>query len=203
MKARHYCPWRGASYDKGLRGGLKLLVVGDSHYSDDEKEASDPSLTCRIVDQAREEAGWRFFEHIRRTACGVEKPLSQNQFWQSVAFVNLVQDALMTSSSLPSAEQIERGWRALRETVAELSPDLMFVFSARAWDHDGPASRSIETDGNAFVSYGQLYGIGCFPRAGRKPLWSARFNHPRQPGCEASVWRVWAEKAWQLAMLES
>ena len=196
MSERFFHPWKGDHYQSGVRDGLKLLVVGDSHYSDDPAECRDRELTRTIVRQALTEDGWRFFDHIREVALGLAEPQERAAFWQSVAFVNLLQEALPTSSSVPSAGQIEHGWLALRETVDELKPDVMLIFSARAWDRGGSPSSKIEADAADFRAAHSLYGIGSYPRSDAPSLWAARFNHPRQPGCERSVWRVWAEQAW-------
>ena len=202
MSERFFHPWQGDRYQSGVRDGLKLLIVGDSHYSDDPAECRDRELTRTIVGQAMVEGGWTFFEHIREVALGLQELQERTFFWNAVSFVNLVQEALPTSSSKPSAGQIERGWLALRETVDELKPDVMLIFSARAWDRGGSPSCKIEADAADFRPAHDLYGIGSYPRRNQPPLVAARFNHPRQPGCERSVWRVWAEQAWLCALAE-
>ncbi|MGB3472853.1 MAG: hypothetical protein WBA51_18705 [Erythrobacter sp.] len=200
MAHRLFEPWVGENYEKvGLRDGQKLLLVGDSHYASDISDGRNTDLTNKVVHQMIDDGEWAFFKHVRMVANGLEEPIEMKSFWHQVAFVNLLQETLPESSSIPSKKQIANGWLALRETVEELKPDVMFIFSARAWDQSGVEADRIEEEASPFQPLKDLYGIGAFPRIHATQLVAARFNHPRQPGCERSVWRAWAELAWQTA----
>ena len=117
--------WIGERYDQGIRSGLKLLLVGDSHYVDEDDPIDLDRLTVDAVERGAITGRWPFFEHLRETALGLAPLVEAREFWHRVAYVNLVQDIMASSAQAPTAEQFEAGWLSLREHVAELQPDLM------------------------------------------------------------------------------
>lgn len=185
------------SYEGGARAGLKLLLVGDSHY--DAEATAD--LTSKVVEEWAIAHPIGFFEHLRNVGLGRSPALDPSEFWRRVAFCNLVQDCMSASSDTPSDEQISRGWLALRETVAELDPHLILVFSRRVWDSDVTSSATLDLSGMGSnrLARGFRYGVNIYETPGKSPIVAAVANHPSRLNVFLDVWRSWIESVWEVA----
>lgn len=151
MTFSYFIPWEGELYrTAGLGNGVKLLLVGDSHYGAGEK----PDFTQKIVNECAIDQPIPFFEKLRMIASGTAEPLCASQFWGRVSFCNFVQECLPQTNSIPTDQQLRRGWAALQETIISLAPEMMFVFSRRAWEYcettlndgDNSVSRAVRPD---------------------------------------------------------
>lgn len=183
-RCMHYRPWIGSRYQEGYRDGLKLLILGLSHYRD-----PDPGATCHWTNHHIEKTPDLFWTHVEHVVSGrALDGAGRKEFWHQVAFSNLLQDCMNAPGDNVTDEQWTRGRLAFAEIIECTAPDVVFVFAQSAWTHmpddtEFPGSHSI-------IDLGQsdyLYRI----RPGYDVL-AAAFNHPRNPGCPREVWHAWS-----------
>jgi len=181
----HYRPWIGDEYPNGFRSGLKLLILGHSHYADDEPDATEKWTRKHLQDKPGE-----FWTHIEHVISG--RPLDNDQrraFWNKVAFSNFIQEPLQEPGDKPTDMQWARARRALPEIITHTKPDLMFVFSIQAWSKLPDTAEYPEScyvpgcEGNAyFYRIHSTYG-----------LFAGVFAHPRNPRVARVIWHAWSE----------
>jgi hypothetical protein len=123
------------------------------------------------------------------------------EFWQKVAFCNLVQESMDSASAVPSLENFARGWRALRRTVAETDPHLIIFFTKRGWDANVLESEAIDLEGvgNNRRTESGVYGLNIYSRPGKHEIVATVANHPRHAMVWQGVWQTWTERAWKEA----
>jgi hypothetical protein len=191
--ALHYWPWKGNRYRAGYRDSLRLLILGESHYGDD-----DPGATERWTKEHCQKCPERFWTHVEQVVVGfpVQDSDDRQAFWDSVAFSNIVQDV----QDRPGTQISERSWKRAREAFCDLigllRPDLIFVFSRTAWgkipdDQEYPGSRYLPDVRSPYSANDQAYLYEIEP--GYRVL-AGCFNHPRSPGVSRAVWHAWAEQ---------
>ena len=93
-----YLPWRSDNYVKGAFFGLRTLIVGESHYCND-----DPLTTRTVVREAIDGEDTRFFLAVGSACVGRETyKADRARSWHSVAFVNFVQQSVPTATHRPT-----------------------------------------------------------------------------------------------------
>lgn len=181
----HYRPWRGDGYENGFRGGLKLLILGHSHYSD-----CDPEATRKYTREHVEEKQGGFWTHVEQVILGERLDQDRRRaFWNSVAFSNFIQEPLEQLGDEPTDSQWTQARRAFPEIIAYTKPDLMFVFSIKAWSElpdDKEHPGSCDVPGCCKDAY--LYRIDSTYQ-----LFAGAFAHPRNPRVGRIIWHAWSE----------
>jgi hypothetical protein len=125
---RTFDPWVGSRYEAEGYQGVRLLVLGEAHYS---TEAPRPTFTTEMVRVLAQQGRFRFFAATQRLVVGGRGWLPDAEraaFWEQVAFYNYVQ-------SFPGPRARYRPtpdmWTAARDpflqTLTELRPQLMLV----------------------------------------------------------------------------
>lgn len=129
--SRIFEPWVGERYlGEGL-GGLRVLILGESHYGAAGTE--NPLVTRKVVEEHRTgTSAERHFTYIQRLVdpASASNPSQSErfQFWEKVAFANFVQEFVAESPGIrPTAAMWKRGAEALPQTVRELQPDALLV----------------------------------------------------------------------------
>ncbi|MFT4057063.1 MAG: hypothetical protein QM681_21345 [Novosphingobium sp.] len=189
--------WQGPKYHHGLRGG-KILLVGESHYSNENLDVAQVfNFTADVVKSKALQNEIAFFRHIRLTALGgqlADHEIKPEDFWNSVAFCNVVQDiAPEPSRGISGRDALIVGWKALGETIEELRPDVMLVYSLAAWDHEVPNWWGNVTESRIFGNSDALIRF----TNGEHTVLAAGMNHPRSLGARRDVWVALAELVWQ------
>jgi hypothetical protein len=187
MSPINYTPWKGIKYDGGYRNGLKLLILGDSHYGG--AGANHSELTGDEIRRHVEIEPYAFWTHIEQVIEG--RTLSDDarrSFWDSVAFSNYFQQALDRPGVRPSDVQWERGRRAFSEIIDYTEPDILFVFSLRVWERlptlpEFPGTKSI-TEMTDAATLWRVHG---------RSLVGGGFAHPRNPMVGRDIWHAWSE----------
>jgi hypothetical protein len=126
---RTFDPWIGSRYvTDGVRG-IRLLIIGESHYAKPEEQRS--TFTAEIVRTRGQQGRFRFFTVIQRLVSGGRGPLpnvDRSEFWERVAFYNYIQSF---PGPRPRWRPTPEMWLAAREpflhTLSELSPQLLLV----------------------------------------------------------------------------
>lgn len=205
----HYVPFKGASYDGGFKHQLRLLLLGDS-FNRDTWSATAPQ---EVVEENIEHGNYRFFNDLQRIVTGVEPASAADRqaFWAKVAFTNLVQESVEMPTTVPSKEQWAGAWAAFPEIIHCTMPDVIFIFSKRAWDweeyFDSPFTGSAVTDLQPSIPGKPVAYLRDFSTLalGRRAL-SGCIDHPsyirrnekRHPG-RWKEWHEWANRLLDVA----
>lgn len=183
-------PWKGDQYDAGYEG-LRILIVGESHYSDD--PLSEPAdITPTVMSAYLSDPTWPFFGTIERIVSGQrQNAVSSSLFWNQVAFLNFVSQVVGKGQS-PNPQQYRKSLSRFRKIVIDLESDLVCFFSRASWEYrpwgDAPWE---EAFGAEPQHHDKSYEITKYDTYWGSPIIMARFNHPARLNVPVDIWRVW------------
>ena len=150
-----FIPWIGKQYFNGGIFGKKILVLGDSHYCQDNDcktcgvLGSNPiemgdcrKLTCNTVksflDKNAEFEKWKnTFKRFSGVMAGGHKTTDEedHQIWNSISFYNFVQTAIQLGPRSPySEEAYKKSLSMFWNVLDNLLPDLVIVWGEKAWN---------------------------------------------------------------------
>lgn len=128
-----FVPWIGSEYATGYNG-IKLLIVGDSHYGD--PPGKEINFTRDVL--GRHLSGEKrvsFFTLIARAITGeANEQLNQDKFWNTVAFYNYIQTSMDDFDVRPTSEQAIEAQDAFKEALDVLQPDRLILLGNMVWD---------------------------------------------------------------------
>jgi len=128
-------PWIGKNYGQYSfdgRSGLKLLILGESHYLGKEAENKDnKNFTKLVISKHLNEKGIPFFTKLYNLLNNSD--LDQNEFWGSVAFYDFVQTWIDEPRVAPTEEQFLNSIPLFYKILRELSPDIVICTGKRLW----------------------------------------------------------------------
>ena len=132
---RFFDPWVGSEYRDGGLYGLRVLILGESHYDSSDKLRESYTIDCiRDIGQRRR---FRFFTVVQSLMQGTRGGVSDAEraaFWERVAYCNFVQKFAAPGPRVaPTPEMWSAGGAALVQTVGELSPHLVVALGERLW----------------------------------------------------------------------
>ena len=138
----NFFPWKGAGFGKPNNHNLpkRLLLVGESHYSEEPDPPDD--LTTQVVDVYidRGRGGHRFYNGMLRAILGLDARPSRDErdsFYNAVAFYNFVQHPLEGPRARPNAEQWKYGRAVFPSCLDRLKPSHVVVFGFGLWCNMG------------------------------------------------------------------
>ena len=135
MSKVRFQPYIGELYNDS-RYGIRLLVVGESHYDDDASAGSD--FTSYVVDQNAFEAGASFFTKLTKLLKGTDADLTEEdrvEAWKHIAFYNYVQEIVGDAARIsPTKEMWEAAHEPFVEVVDRLKPDVILVLGVNLWN---------------------------------------------------------------------
>lgn len=135
----NFHPFVGEKYFDS-RYGVRVLVLGESHYGHPEDMAHD--FTQHVVTKHAYCSGFPFFSKITSVLRGnTTYPSDAERFdaWQHVAFYNFVQTFVAEESRVaPTREEWKAAQTPFREVVRVLEPDVILVLGRRLWDEIEP-----------------------------------------------------------------
>jgi hypothetical protein len=186
-------PWnlgRDVSYN-----GLRLLLIGESHYDDGDELTTDPVAVRRFTTDvvnywAKNGDGGRhrFFPYIFETVSGETWSADSQEadrFWNSVYFYNYVQSLALTGArQRPTAEMFRDSEDAFYAVLKALRPDVILVLGKALWDAlpDGLG------EGPSFPSQGKTWRYDCGD--GRPEALATYINHPSSTGFTPALWHL-------------
>ncbi len=134
---RKFDPWIGCRYqDEGL-DGVRLLVLGESHYGPPTCEVSH--YTSELVQLWGQQKRHRFYSSVQRLVVGGRGWLSdaeRRNFWDRVAFYNYVQSLVgERPRDRPTPEMWLAACEPLLQTLAELKPHALLVLGWTLHQH--------------------------------------------------------------------
>lgn len=99
MKKVHFLPWVGENFKAPKVLQSKVLVLGESHYT--EEDANDHNLTTKCVNhfQVHQHHPNRFFDMVSTCLLGFSstKDVSNEErikIWNDVVFYNFIQESV-------------------------------------------------------------------------------------------------------------
>jgi hypothetical protein len=151
MENVFFHPHVGKNYETTGFNGLKLLILGESHYCEykcencgkiHNKECA--GFTIEVLTRFfKYKEGKVEFEDWMRTFTRFTNVLLEEEadnqtllnFWDSVIFYNYVQSSTEGSRISPTDKQFEESKKAFLEILEYFKPDLILVWGKRLWDH--------------------------------------------------------------------
>lgn len=129
-----FLPWIGEHYDANSEEP-RLLILGESHYSQPEEETPDLTRAC-VREHANREWNHRFFTMLTQLVSGEDHwDIDRVQFWNRVCFYNYVQRSVGDSWGIaPDCDAYSRDERAFRAVISSLRPTRVLVCSWRLWE---------------------------------------------------------------------
>lgn len=145
-----YDPWVGPDYGVGRFPGLRILVLGESHYTWRRSgDSSDLTQWC-VKEYALGTERRRFFTLVASLLTG-ERPVSagsKRDVWNSVSFYNYVQERVgRRARTRPTAAMWSRSGRPFMEVLRQLRPDVVIALGLSLWSNMPPADREGPTIG--------------------------------------------------------
>ena len=138
MNKVHYLPWIGKDYPAGGIFKQKILVLGESHYTDEEK---GPDFTRNVVSdylnpEVERDSWMPTFLKFERSLVGhVADQREREAIWNSVAFYNYLQETVSGPREAGSKGMYERAEEPFFQVLNELRPDMLIVWGYRLWNH--------------------------------------------------------------------
>jgi hypothetical protein len=134
---RTFDPWIGSFYEsQGIRG-IKLLILGESHYGRIGTEKR--SFTANVIQQRGQIGRFRFFTTTQRLVIGGRGRLSiaeREDFWNRVAFYNYVQSfAGQKARRRPTADMWSAAQEPFLQTLVEVQPHVLLVLGRELRRH--------------------------------------------------------------------
>ena len=157
MKSVFYYPRIGKNYtDKGYNG-LKILILGESHYCGEREKCEIcgvfsnrkdcNNFTVNVIEnnflaykkgQVEFEDWMRTFSRFTNIFIGTQvETETLIEFWDSVIFYNYVQSSTTGPRIAPTHQQFEESEKAFYEVLNKYTPDLIIVWGNRLWDELG------------------------------------------------------------------
>lgn len=128
MNTLTFDPWIGKNYGKSHFG--KLLIIGDSHYFNNDLPADLKGFTkAKIAELPIISA--RFYDNIGK----VLSPAQPLALWDNVAFANAIQEPFGYANQEPTKQQKDDAEIAFRQYLDLTKPEKVIVFSNRLWEH--------------------------------------------------------------------
>ena len=148
IKGLTFQPWVSEAYTNNSGKYGKLLIIGESHYTEesDESEKDDVQKANDILSKKEDykvnftskmiegfiENEWdiNFYRNIGL----LFNPSDRYEIWKNVAFANAIQIALQTSDSQPNPNDIETVKNAFWLLLENLKPEKVIICSKRMWE---------------------------------------------------------------------
>ena len=130
-------PWVGAHYGRESRFGVSLLLLGESHY-DEDQDCSDSGLTQEVVRTWGQQRRARFFTVIAKVLRGSEGWIdddARSEIWEHVAFYNFVQSVVPGPRMPPTFRQWCEAQTPFKSVVQSLEPDAVLILGWRLAEH--------------------------------------------------------------------
>ena len=141
----HFKPWVGCDYETGTNRGKRILLLGESHYTQKHINASYEQTidhTRHIIQWGAVNGNEKFYAKVRnlvlrgsrQSVNGYESAKHRQQFWDKVAFYNYIQEFVGTK---PKQRPKPHLWQAaesgLWEVLEKLKPDVCIVLGEELW----------------------------------------------------------------------
>jgi hypothetical protein len=198
MNSVKVLPFVGHNYQRETLWGLEIMILGESHYSD---ETLCSEFTREVVREMLGGPSKRWMNFFNRTVgvfhggwCPKE---TRTRFWSSSIFYNYIQETVGAQSRIrPTQEMWAKAAPAFEEVLIHLQPRFVLVLGKELWSNLPvtliPGPLVTLPDGQAKES--RLY----FNDAGYSFIFG--IAHPSSFGWSYKKWTPWVEAALQVAI---
>ena len=137
MNKVHYLPWIGKDYPAGGIFSQKILVLGESHYTDEEKGSDfTRNVVSDYLNPEKRDSWMPTFLKFERSLVGhVADQKERAAIWNSVAFYNYLQETVSGPREKGRREMYEQSKAPFFQVLNELRPDMMIVWGYRLWNN--------------------------------------------------------------------
>lgn len=124
-------PWIGDFYRTKNRFGVRVLVLGESHYGDEAD--TRPTVTTEVVRWLAQDERHAFFTKVSKVLLGLDENTSlsneaRGEVWEHIAFYNYIQGFVSTDPRVrPTADMWERAKEPFLQIVRDLNPHMILV----------------------------------------------------------------------------
>ena len=155
-------PWIGRDYPNNK---TKILILGDSHYAEDEDERerckTEKNYTRGILNVAvNQDDIWSMFKGLY-SLFGVTPYSAENALWNKVAFCNFVQEPMKRRDAKPTSKNYRRAWLCLLDLIDIIKPDICLFIGIRGWVSNGYIN--LENRGYCSLAYDTVRINGYTP----------------------------------------
>jgi hypothetical protein len=128
----HYKPWKGDNYSRGVAKGRRLLVLGESHYSDAGQDTI--KYTKQYIDGHPGNFG--FWTVIMQNVVGKKQwDIDRRAFWHSIALYNYIQEPIWEGPRTPPTPKMwAKAAKPFFEVLNQLKPTHLLVLGKRLWE---------------------------------------------------------------------
>ncbi len=123
-----YQPHIGKNYGNSELG--KLLIIGDSHYFNNDLPNNLSEFTIEKIKELRIISA-NFYDKVDAVLNQGEK----HDIWDNIAFANAIQTPFSSADQKPTKEDLDLAKLAFREYLDLTKPEKVVVFSSRVWEH--------------------------------------------------------------------
>lgn len=132
-------PWIGSKYFGENYFGLRVLVLGESHYGD--VLESRPTVTTEVVRLLAQNERHVFFTKVSKVLLGLDGNTwldnkQRGEIWEHIAFYNYIQGFVGNDSRIrPSSDLWKASTQPFLEVVQKLSPAVILVLGKELGSH--------------------------------------------------------------------
>lgn len=203
-----YLPRVGLHYGSSPQFGMKILIIGESHYEYEEESGrrcqDDEGLTRRVFGDFSNITN-PFRSKVAAAVLGrsvkdVDAELYRS-FWESVAVYNYVRRLLKNEKAKPADFRDPEAAEAFKEVLSSLQPDCVFVFSKRVWNQlpdfdraDSEIEKEIGREAGWYNCGSDLFALAVglthpsyWNREGSTPLSTHEFVERAMRRCEPNA----------------
>lgn len=138
----------GSEYLSGGMFGKRIMVLGDSHYCDEECSACGRDFNCecnqfttrtllKYLDPGTPRDGWMstYLKFERSLVNHETTPIESRRIWNSLLFYNYLQVAMQTPRQAGTVGQYQAAAAPFFSVMDKYQPDLLIVWGVRLWDN--------------------------------------------------------------------
>jgi hypothetical protein len=185
-------PWIGEKYGGPCRFGMRLLVLGESHYEYNDQKLT-PMFTIECVRKAATECKYdRFWTGIVSAFLGRSPSRSETaEFWSSVAFYDFVQESVgFGANKPPTPAMFRNAVPAFLEVLTLHRPKVIIVISERLWSW--LPSKECGHLGPTLTVGSEHKDTWWYPIGANEFALASRIHHPSKRGTwDFNEWHTW------------
>jgi hypothetical protein len=123
-------PWEGPKYRDPGFSGIRMLVLGESHYETPGEEV--PHYTQNVVRDWAQDKRLAFFTKIAVLALNKDSARAlaaheRREFWDHVAFYNYIQTFVPKTRQRPTEQQWIEATPHFHEVLQDLQPEFILI----------------------------------------------------------------------------
>jgi hypothetical protein len=142
----YFCPSVGDKYNEGIRyskegkieygRGLKVIVLGESHYPEKETDILQRSQTIEVIESHKnrvKNGRSRAFNKFEESLCGEKLSMGEDCkiFWNHLIFYNYLQKQISAPRVAPDEYLFKDAVTPFKEVLKEHEPDIVIVWGKR------------------------------------------------------------------------